>query len=69
VTKEADGRWRLRAIHFGTDFLNNPILDEAKGAARKYAIMAGGGGLLVGLAGGVLLGLLFRRRKEVALGG
>lgn len=59
VVKEADGRWRLRAIHFGTDFLDNPILGEAKTKARNYTAFAGGGGLLAGL----LLGLLFRRRK------
>jgi len=59
VVKEADGKWRLRTIHFGTNFLDNPILDEAAAAAKKYSMLAGIGGLLAGL----LLGFLLGRRK------
>jgi len=59
VAKEADGKWRLRAIHFGTDFLDNPILSEAKRAVVKYAALAAVGGLIVG----GLLGFLLGRRK------
>src|ERR1043165_8050711 len=57
----ADGRGRLRAIHFGTNFLDNPILDEAKRKAKQYTMAGTGGGLLAGLLLGLLLG---RRRKE-----
>jgi ketosteroid isomerase-like protein len=60
VAKEADGKWRLRAIHFGTNFLDNPILDEAKRKAKQFTIGGVGGGLLAGL----LLGFLFGRRKQ-----
>jgi ketosteroid isomerase-like protein len=60
VVKEADGKWRLRTIHFGTNFLDNPILTEAKRAVVKYAAVAGG----VGLALGLLLGFLLGRRKQ-----
>lgn len=60
VVKESDGKWRLRTIHFGTNFLDNPILTEAKRAVVKYAAVAGG----VGLALGLLLGFLLGRRKE-----
>jgi len=60
VVKEADGKWRLRTIHFGTNFLDNPILTEAKHAVVKYAAVAGGGGLALGL----LLGFLLGRRKQ-----
>ncbi|HEV2722987.1 MAG TPA: nuclear transport factor 2 family protein [Thermoanaerobaculia bacterium] len=59
VAKEPDGHWRLRAIHFGTNFLDNPILDEAKRKAKQYTAAGAGGGLLAGL----LLGFLFGRRK------
>ena len=59
VVKEADGKWRLRTIHFGTNFLDNPILDAAKQAVVRYAALAGGIGLLVG----ALLGFLLARRK------
>lgn len=60
VAKEADGHWRLRAIHFGTNFLDNPILDEAKRKAKQYTAAGAGGGLLAGL----LLGFLFGRRRK-----
>lgn len=60
VAKEADGHWRLRSIHFGTNFLDNPILDEAKAAAKKYTILGTAGGLLIG----IVLGFLFGRRKQ-----
>jgi ketosteroid isomerase-like protein len=59
VVKEADGKWRLRTIHFGTNFLDNPILDAAKSAVVKYAAVSGGIALIVG----GLLGFLLARRK------
>jgi len=59
VVKEADGKWRLRTIHIGTNFLDNPVLAAAKSAAVKYSAIAGGGGLLIG----ALLGFLLGRRK------
>jgi ketosteroid isomerase-like protein len=59
VAKESDGKWRLRTIHFGTNFLDNPILTEAKRAVVKYAAIAGGAGLVLG----GLLGFLIGRRK------
>lgn len=60
MAKESDGKWRLRAIHIGTNFLDNPILGEAEGAVRKYAAMGGGGGLLLGAA----LAFFFLRPKK-----
>ena len=59
VVKEADGKWRLRTIHIGTNFLDNPILAAAKSAVIKYSAIAGAGGLLIG----ALLGFLLGRRK------
>lgn len=60
VQKEADGKWRLRGIHIGTDFLDNPILTDAKNKVLKVGLAGAGGGLLVG----VVLGFLIRRRKQ-----
>src|SRR5664279_5734370 len=60
VVKEADGKWRLRTIHFGTNFLDNHILTEAKHAVVKYSAIAGGAGLVHGILSGFLLG----RRKQ-----
>jgi len=59
LIKEADGKWRLRAIHIGTNFLDNPILDDAKSAVIRYASIAGVAGIVIG----VLIGFLFGRRK------
>lgn len=60
VQKEGDGKWRLRSIHIGTDFLDNPILTDAKNKAVTVGLAGAGGGVLVGL----VLGFLIRRRKK-----
>lgn len=60
LQKEADAKWRLRGIHIGTDFLDNPILTDAKNKAVTVGLAGAGGGLLVG----AVLGWLIRRRKK-----
>ena len=60
VAKEPDGKWRLRAIHIGTNFLDNPILSEAERALWKVGIGAGLGGLLLG----ALAAFVLARRKK-----
>lgn len=60
VAKEPDGKYRIRAMHMGANFLDNPILSEVERQAKGYASFAGIGGLVLGLLLGVLLG---RRRS------
>ncbi|MBK9327289.1 MAG: nuclear transport factor 2 family protein [Hydrogenophilales bacterium] len=60
MVKEADGHWRIRAIHIATNFLDNPILTEAEHALGKAAAAGGVLGLLVGGA----LGWWLRRKKK-----
>jgi ketosteroid isomerase-like protein len=60
MQKDADSKWRLRSIHIGTNFLDNPVLAAAKNAALKVGLLSAGGGLLVG----ALLGYFGRRRTE-----
>lgn len=60
VVKESDGKWRLRAIHLGTNFLDNPILAEAESWVKKMAAAGALGGLIVG----AVLGFVFGRRKK-----
>jgi ketosteroid isomerase-like protein len=60
MQRDSDGKWRLRSIHIGTNFLDNPILAAAKGALPKVGFGAGGAGVI---AGG-LLGFFIGRRKK-----
>jgi ketosteroid isomerase-like protein len=60
VVKESDGKWRLRAIQLGTNFLDNPILAEAESWVMKMAAAGALGGLIVG----AVLGFVFGRRKK-----
>lgn len=62
LVKEADGKWRIRAMHIGTNFLDNPILDAATNEVAKYSIISVIAGLVLGLIVGILLG---RRKKKV----
>lgn len=60
VMKDSDGRWRIRAIHIGTNFLDNPILAKAE----KSLVWAGGIGVAAGaLLAGVLAWLICRGRR------
>lgn len=61
MAKESDGHWRVRGIHVGTNFLDNPILSEAEHSLGKAAAGGAAGGLLGGLAIGWLIG---RRKKK-----
>jgi LPXTG-motif cell wall-anchored protein len=59
VMKEADGKWRILALHIGTNFYDNPIFAAVQNSTKYYAA----GGLVVGLLLGAL-GLAFFRRKK-----
>lgn len=54
-----DGKWRLRAIHFGTNHLDNPVLTKVSRTLIRDGIVGGVVALLAGLAIGWWLG---RRR-------
>jgi ketosteroid isomerase-like protein len=62
VIKDADGSWRILALHIGTNFLDNPLLTAVESAVTDYAIKGAIGGVVVGL----LLGFLFGRRRKAA---
>ena len=61
VVKENDGKWRIRSMHIGTDFLDNPLLSAVEGSVKKFTVGAAAIGALVGLVVGVLVG---RRRRS-----
>lgn len=63
MAKGDDGKWRLRAIHFGTNQLDNPVLTKVKNTLVRNGIIAAAGSLLLGLALGWAIG---RRRVRPA---
>ncbi len=63
LVRSDDGKWRLRAIHFGTNHLDNPVLAKVQRTLIRYGIFAGVAGLLIGL----LLGWWFGHRRGRAL--
>lgn len=54
-----DGKWRLRAIHFGTNHLDNPVLTKVSRTLIRDGIIGGVAALVAGLGIGWWLG---RRR-------
>jgi ketosteroid isomerase-like protein len=57
VQKDGDA-WKIVSVHFSANLLDNPVLDAAKQAVQKWALIAGAIGIAVGLA----FGFLMRRR-------
>ena len=57
VIKDTDGKWRILSLHIGTNFLDNPILDQAESALLSFSV--------AGFIAGIILMLLisFIRRK------
>lgn len=60
VVKDHDKKWRILALHIGTNFLDNPILAAAKDMVVRAAVL----GVIAGLVVGALLASLFSRRKS-----
>ncbi len=63
MVRSDDGKWRLRAIHFGTNHLDNPVLTKVQRTLIRDAIIGGIVSLIVGLALGWWIG---RRREGTA---
>ena len=61
MVRGGDGQWRLRAIHFGTNNLDNPVLTKVKSTLIRDGIV----GALVALAIGLGLGYFIARRRRV----
>jgi ketosteroid isomerase-like protein len=59
MVKSDDGKWRLRAIHFGTNHLDNPVLTRVRNTLVRDGIIGGVASLVAGLA----LGWWLRRRR------
>ncbi len=51
VERGDDGKWRIRAIHMGTNQLDNPVLTRVKSTLFRYGAI---GAVVTGLVGGLL---------------
>ena len=60
VLKE-NGEWKVATAHFGTDFLNNPVLDGMMAFWKKVIFIACPSGIVVGGVIGWLLGRCGRK--------
>ena len=63
MVRSDDGNWRLRAIHFGTNHLDNPVLTKVRRTLVHYGIIGAIASLIVGLGLGWWIG---RRRGGTA---
>ncbi len=63
MVRSDDGKWRLRAIHFGTNHLDNPVLTKVRRTLVHYGIIGAIASLIVGLGLGWWIG---RRRGGTA---
>jgi ketosteroid isomerase-like protein len=54
-----NGQWKVLAIHAGTNFLDNPVIN----AIERNVLMFTAGGATGGMILGFLLGFFFRRRR------
>jgi ketosteroid isomerase-like protein len=63
MIRDTDGKWRLRAIHFGTNNLDNPVLTKVKNTLVRNGIIGAAACLIAGLLIGWRIG---RRRGGAA---
>ena len=59
VSIKDNGQWKLLAIHTGTNFLDNPVLNAIEKSTIWFAVGGAGGGLIVGF----LVGWFFRKNR------
>ena len=59
MERGSDNQWRLRAIHFGTNNLDNPVLTKVRNTLVRDGAIAAAACLVVGIG----IGWFARRRK------
>jgi len=62
VIKDVDGKWRILALHIGTNFLDNPILAKAEASLIYFS----GGGFAIGALLSGLIFFVIQRRKNAS---
>lgn len=56
VVKDQSGQWKIVALHIGTNFYQNPIVEQFQKASKLYGLAGLGLGLLLGLGAGFAVG-------------
>jgi ketosteroid isomerase-like protein len=64
MVKSDDGKWRIRAIHFGTNHLDNPVLTKVRNTLMRYGVI----GAIVTLIVGLIIGGWIGRRSRPGAG-
>lgn len=62
VSIKENGEWKLLAVHLGTNFLDNPVLNAIENSVVWFGAGGAAGGLLIGFAAG----WFFRKRTGKA---
>ena len=52
VSLKDNGEWKLLAVHSGTNFLDNPVLNAIEKSVVWFGVIGAIGGLIVGFVGG-----------------
>ena len=60
VIKDADSKWRIVALHLGTNFYDNAIYNEMRSYLIKVALIAG----LISVLFGFIVGYFLRARRQ-----
>lgn len=60
VVQKDGENWKLVSVHFSANLLDNPVIDVTKNTAKRMMVIIGG----VGLAAGLAIGVLLRRRPS-----
>ncbi len=60
VIRDDDGKWRILALHIGSNFLDNPVLNKAESGLIYTAIV----GFIFGVVIMLILGLVIRKKKQ-----
>jgi ketosteroid isomerase-like protein len=63
MVRNDDGKWRIRAIHFGTNHLDNPVLTKVRSTLTRYGIIGAIATLIIGLLAGWWIGRRARARS------
>ena len=61
VVKDKDSKWRILALHLGTNFYDNAIFHESRKFLSKVAMIGTASGAIIGM----LIGYFLRRRKTL----